>query len=491
MTQIVDISSIPVLPGPLTRPTVWGLTAEQLHDAYWRCSGVQVVRRGERGHLQRGADLFLLIEPDQLVLFDLAGLAERLAWRAALITRLHLLTPDDESYRERVDIDADGLVRRVERRYASGGAIKCRLLLTRQRRIARTWMNADNRRVGWRGIRRISAASGVDHLRSPGECFTVSHPGDEEAFLNRLVELWHDPDRAIEGLRELQPRVWSASGVAIDGETVAIGPVWLGRSELDGEARCLMGPTWVSDDEDAASDQARSIRLLEISEIGPRDAPVALRKPREGGFIYAAAKRLLDVVVSGLGLFLTSPLLVVIAIYILLNDGPPVLYGHLRQTRGGRSFSCWKFRTMRHDADVVKGELASQNVCDGPQFFIENDPRVTRHGRFLRRFHLDELPQLWNVLIGQMSLVGPRPSPDKENQMCPAWREVRLSVRPGITGMWQLRRTRKPGADFQEWIRFDVEYVRRASFWLDLKILSLTAWAVLLKVGRHAFDKTR
>ena len=119
----------------------------------------------------------------------------------------------------------------------------------------------------------------------------------------------------------------------------------------------------------------------------------------------------------------------------------------------------------------------------GPQVFIENDPRVTRLGRVLRRFQIDELPQFWNVLRGEMSLVGPRPSPDRENQFCPAWREMRLSVRPGITGLWQTRRTRAEGEDFQEWIKYDIEYVRSASFVLDLKILVSTVRGLLIRNG--------
>ena len=111
---------------------------------------------------------------------------------------------------------------------------------------------------------------------------------------------------------------------------------------------------------------------------------------------------------------------------------------------------------------------------------------MTGVGKFLRRYHLDELPQLWNVVRGQMSFVGPRPSPDDENQFCPSWRELRLSVRPGMTGLWQLKRTRRPGLDFQEWIRYDTEYVKHAGLWLDMKILVQTIWFVCLKGLRHA-----
>jgi lipopolysaccharide/colanic/teichoic acid biosynthesis glycosyltransferase len=141
---------------------------------------------------------------------------------------------------------------------------------------------------------------------------------------------------------------------------------------------------------------------------------------------------------------------------------------------GGREFPCIKFRSMRKDADRLKTELSTRNQSDGPQFFMDADPRVTRVGRFLRRTNLDELPQFFNVLLGHMSVVGPRPSPRHENQYCPAWRHARLSVRPGVTGLWQVSRTRRHGQDFQEWIKFDLEYINRANWWFDLLIIFKT-----------------
>jgi len=110
---------------------------------------------------------------------------------------------------------------------------------------------------------------------------------------------------------------------------------------------------------------------------------------------------------------------------------------------------------------------------------MENDPRLTRVGHYIRKYQLDELPQFFNVLKGDMSIVGPRPSPFKENQFCPGWREARLSVRPGVTGLWQIRRTRAHGADFQEWIKYDIQYVESRSFWLDLYIIWKTVTMLL------------
>jgi lipopolysaccharide/colanic/teichoic acid biosynthesis glycosyltransferase len=119
---------------------------------------------------------------------------------------------------------------------------------------------------------------------------------------------------------------------------------------------------------------------------------------------------------------------------------------------------------------------------DGPQFHVENDQRLTRVGKFLRKTNLDEVPQFWNVLWGHMSLVGPRPSPDDENQLCPAWREARLSVRPGLTGMWQLRRTDRATGDFHQWIQYDTQYVREVSLRTDLKLLWETMLGMLKRL---------
>jgi lipopolysaccharide/colanic/teichoic acid biosynthesis glycosyltransferase len=173
-------------------------------------------------------------------------------------------------------------------------------------------------------------------------------------------------------------------------------------------------------------------------------------------------------------LICTLPLSLLIILAIWIDDGRPLIFRQRRETVHGREFSCLKFRTMRRDAEQHRRELLADNQADGPQFFLENDPRCTRVGRFLRATKLDEFPQFINVLRGEMSVVGPRPSPHDENRCSPEWREARLSVRPGITGLWQVMRTRRHGLDFQEWIRFDVEYVERDSWLLDLKIIFKT-----------------
>jgi lipopolysaccharide/colanic/teichoic acid biosynthesis glycosyltransferase len=152
----------------------------------------------------------------------------------------------------------------------------------------------------------------------------------------------------------------------------------------------------------------------------------------------------------------------------------PVFFGDVREGKDGKAFYCWKFRSMRVNADDMQRMLKAQQKMDGPQFKMDRDPRVTGLGRWLRRLNLDELPQLWNVVRGEMSFVGPRPSPFRENQICVPWRNGRLSVRPGITGLWQVCRHDRALGDFHQWIYYDLLYVRNVSPLLDLKIFAGT-----------------
>ena len=132
-------------------------------------------------------------------------------------------------------------------------------------------------------------------------------------------------------------------------------------------------------------------------------------------------------------------------------------------------------------ADKIQHKLRFLNQADGPQFKMDYDPRLNVIGRFLRNTYIDEIPQFFNVLLGHMSVIGPRPSPESENTLCPYWRDARLSVRPGITGLWQVCRTRKAGRDFQEWIYHDTRYVKKLSLHLDLWI----CWKTVMKMIRN------
>jgi lipopolysaccharide/colanic/teichoic acid biosynthesis glycosyltransferase len=193
-------------------------------------------------------------------------------------------------------------------------------------------------------------------------------------------------------------------------------------------------------------------------------------------------KRALDVTVAAISLAFLSPVLAVMGALVWLESRGPIFFGDKREGLGGRVFRCWKFRTMFTGAHLAQRELKGLDQTDGPHFKVDRDPRVTKVGRILRGLNVDELPQLVNVLLGQMSLVGPRPSPFRENQVCVPWREARLSVRPGITGFWQVCRHDRSAGDFHQWIEYDLLYVQHLTFWLDLKILAAT----LLTLGGKA-----
>lgn len=195
-------------------------------------------------------------------------------------------------------------------------------------------------------------------------------------------------------------------------------------------------------------------------------------------WFYPWLKLIFESTAAAVALLLLSPLFLVLAILVKLGSKGSVFYADLREAKDGKPLRCFKFRTMVVDADSAQSELMAANQVDGPQFKMERDPRVTGVGRLLRITSLDELPQLINVALGQMSLVGPRPSPFRENQTCVPWRDARLSVRPGITGLWQVCRHNRSSGDFHQWIYYDMLYVRHISLWVDIKILLATAYTL-------------
>jgi lipopolysaccharide/colanic/teichoic acid biosynthesis glycosyltransferase len=196
-------------------------------------------------------------------------------------------------------------------------------------------------------------------------------------------------------------------------------------------------------------------------------------------FSYARCfKRIADCLAATMVLLLFAPLIPFVALAVKVTSPGPVFYRDKRQGLHGKEFGCLKFRTMVTGAAKIQEQLRVVSQVDGPQFKMDDDPRISTVGRFLRETYIDEIPQFFNVLFGEMSIVGPRPSPESENTLCPSWRDARLSVRPGITGLWQVHRTREPMKDFQEWIHFDTEYVRNLSLKTDL----LTCWQTARKL---------
>jgi exopolysaccharide biosynthesis polyprenyl glycosylphosphotransferase len=240
-----------------------------------------------------------------------------------------------------------------------------------------------------------------------------------------------------------------------------------------------------------AADEGKTVRIA----VDPMDGvvPKASQEEFEGLLIRSLVhdsgrevglvlKRLIDIVGAGAGLVVLSPLLLGTALLIRARDGSPVLFRQTRIGLHGRPFRICKFRTMVPDAEVRLGEVADMNELRGAAFKVTNDPRITSLGRSLRMTSIDELPQLWNVLKGEMSLVGPRPPLADEVNGYDIWHRRRLSMKPGMTGLWQIEARRDP--DFDRWVERDLIYIDQWSMWLDVRILARTVPAVLTKAGR-------
>ena len=334
------------------------------------------------------------------------------------------------------------------------------------------------------------------HLLSSGRA-----PDPEATALKEGV--WVMPGAQVDASCAIEGPAFFGRGCRVGRGTRVVGPASIGESASVGEG-CVVGESVIMNDSllprgvrlwysligpgrTLEEEQACTFGWLDGEDVWHRIEPArrhhAGRADHQLASVivpswwsvwkhqaFSAGKRSMDIGGAVVGLTVTLPLYPFIAAAIKLENPGPVFYVHCRQTRYGREFGCIKFRSMVNDAQQLQQKLP--NEVDGPQFYIKDDPRLTRVGRLLRRTNLDEVPQFWNVLLGHMSLVGPRPSPDGENQYCPAWREARLSVRPGLTGMWQTRRSPdRSGGDFHEWIKYDVQYVRECSLHTDLRLL--------------------
>ncbi len=226
---------------------------------------------------------------------------------------------------------------------------------------------------------------------------------------------------------------------------------------------------------------ASSPHRFAIDQLGGE--PVLYYRAQAAPRSHLVIKQVIDYVGAIVLLVIFAPIIVLVALTIRITSGAPVLYTQNRAGLNGRPFTLFKFRTMTVDAEKRQAELAGRNEMTGPVFKVREDPRVTRLGRILRRHSLDELPQLWNVLRGEMSLVGPRPLPvDEVARFDDHAHRRRLSVRPGLTCLWQIS-GRNDIADFNDWVRLDLDYIDQWSLWLDLKILVATIPVMLLGRG--------
>ena len=221
---------------------------------------------------------------------------------------------------------------------------------------------------------------------------------------------------------------------------------------------------------------------MEIANVTGFSMPMIGLTRTPTGEARLIVKRIVDIVGAIFGILLTGPIMLTAAILVKLEDGGPIMFTQVRAGRNGRKFLMLKFRSMCIDAEKKLEELKHLNERDGPAFKIKHDPRITRIGRFIRKTSIDELPQLFNVLVGHMSLVGPRPPLPSEVAQYEPWQRRRLSVRPGITGMWQVS-GRNTNVGFEEWMQLDLKYIDTWSLWLDIKILFKTVPVVLLHKG--------
>ena len=193
-------------------------------------------------------------------------------------------------------------------------------------------------------------------------------------------------------------------------------------------------------------------------------------------------KRLMDIGVSAALLVLLAPLLLLIAVLVKLTSKGPIFYACRWVGQGERPFTGYKFRTMVSNAEAMEAELQDRNEMRGPAFKLTNDPRVTAVGKVLRKYSLDELPQLWSVLIGDLSLVGPRPPRAHEYAQFTEFQKQKLAVKPGITCLWQVEGRHRIN-DYDDWVERDLDYIRRWSLWLDIQILARTAVVVFRGTG--------
>ena len=193
---------------------------------------------------------------------------------------------------------------------------------------------------------------------------------------------------------------------------------------------------------------------------------------KESRLIYNLSKRIVDIIGAVIGLILLSPILVIVGILINLESKGPIVFTQKRIGKDGKEFNMYKLRSMVVNAEEIKEKLKEQNEMSGPMFKMKYDPRITKIGKFIRKTSIDELPQLVNVLKGDMSLVGPRPSLPNEVKEFEPWMLKRLDVKPGLTCYWQVMG--RNSIDFEEWMKLDVKYVNERNFWLDLKLILKT-----------------
>lgn len=452
----------------LDRGCIWGLELLDAHDRYWASRRVQVIRRGMGTQPNRAASLFMLLEQDDVIMTELTSIARVMRWDKPRLLRVRLVEHDRDQYVERVDADEMGRLVAIRRVYSPRARRATRIQFTIDPILAGHW--ASTQSGIWAAHRELRAIAHRDRTSTrsaAGTVRSVCNASDRVEAWRSVLTGWTQVSSVLDGVYEYQPGVWIHESAQIAEGARFVQPVWIGAGVSIGAEEVVVGP-WIEPDTPESFVVPSPVAYDTLGLPG-----WSIRIERRT-LLSRAIKRLFDIAFSACVLLMTLPIYPLIMLAIALEDGWPFFFAHQRQTISGRVFPCIKFRTMCKNAEALRARIQSENACDGPQFYMKRDPRLLRIGGPLRKYKIDELPQFINVLLGHMSVVGPRPSPDAENQWCPAWREARLSVRPGITGLWQVRRTREPATDFQEWVRYDLEYVQHQSLRLDMWIIIQT-----------------
>lgn len=317
----------------------------------------------------------------------------------------------------------------------------------------------------------------VDRNRSPLAILTIELPANREEpadfdFLGRVLVRRLRITDTIGFLAERQvgvllPDTSEAGAWKVASDICSVYPVGHDRPNCE----VFVYP----EDPTSRRDRAPEVEQEPVDENVSASIETLLAQPSP------TWKRAIDIMGAMVGLVLSLPLMFVAGVAIKLSSRGPIFYSQLREGFGGRRFRIYKLRTMQLGADENQSALREHSVQDGPAFKMENDPRTTSIGRWLRATSLDELPQFWNVLRGEMSLVGPRPLPVHESLQCAPWQRQRLSVVPGMTCIWQV--TGRSRVSFDEWMRMDLQYVRRRSLLCDMSLLVSTAPSVVVSRG--------
>ena len=478
------------------------------------------------------ADLLLLVDPRCLPVSGWQLSALLAAAATSPNTSLHLVAfaSDVGGTRECVTVDEDGLVRSVDRYYrpvtwpfiagvaasvvpVSSGLLQLArmpdsLLELRERLVADGVPSHDVAITD--GAFDLTDGAGMLAAMERSVLEAVREAVGDERPTTVLVGDGH----AIDPTARLLGPIVVQAGARIEAQCTIVGPAIVGRgARISAGAvlahvsvapdavvpaglvlrdRVWFGAAAATADDGATrsttSDRRPASFLQQLARHGipatPSPSAPAQRAPSR---FYPLVKRALDVAVSATALMLLAPLLTLIGAAVWLTSRGPIFYRDIREGVAGRQFACLKFRTMQVGASDLQRQL-KEGRLDGPHFKMDADPRTTYLGRFLRAANLDELPQLVNVLLGDMSLVGPRPSPFRENQICVPWREGRLSVRPGITGLWQVCRHNREAGDFHQWIEYDLLYVQHMGLALDVKVLTAT---LLTLGGKYSVPVSR